>query len=142
MIPTLEQIVSRVDDPETPVVWMDPALPESIWSSLPAGLAARGYSVFHIDADGPAEDREALLARFEDFIGLPDIYTHDFESLKNCLLAKAAEPSLGWAVLFSNPDPLRQNDEAAFEELMEVLALVHESTYEIHMKSFKLVVRD
>ena len=142
MIPTLEQILGRVDDPETPVVWLDPAIPEDVWRSLPAGLTARGFHVFHIDEPGPVEDRESLLARFEDMMHLPERYMHDFDSLKDCLMGMAAEPSRGWAVLFSNPGPLRQADEAAFEELMEVLESVHESVFEIHMKSFKLVVRD
>ena len=142
MIPTLEQIMGRVDDPETPVVWLDPAIPDEIWMTLPPGLEQRGYAVFHIDANGLVEDRERLLERFDDVVGASDQYKRDFESLKRCLMGMAAEPERGWAMLFSNPDPLRQRDEAAFEELMEVLESVHESIYEIHMKSFKFVVRD
>ncbi len=142
MIPTLEQILGRVDDPETPVVWLDPAIPDEVWRSLPAGLRARGYQVFHIDEFGAVEDRESLLARFEALVNVPERYRHDFESLKDCLLGMASEPARGWALLFSNPGPLRQIDEAAFEELMEALEAVHESVFEIHMKSFKFVVRD
>ncbi len=142
MIPTLEQILGRVDDPETPVVWLDPSIPNDLWRSLPAGLRSRGYRVFHIDEFDAVEDREGLLARFEALVDVPERYTHDFESLKDCLMGMAAEPAHGWAVLFSNPGTLRQTDEAAFEELMEVLASVHESVFEIHMKSFKFVVRD
>ncbi len=142
MIPTLEQILGRIDDPETPVVWLDPAIPDDVWRSLPAGLRSRGHEVFHIDEFGTVGDRETLLARFEAMVHVPERYMHDFDSLKNCLMGMAAEPSRGWAVLFSNPGPLRQTDEAAFEELMEVLESVHESVFEIHMKSFKFVVRD
>jgi hypothetical protein len=142
MIPTLEQILGRVDDPETPVVWLDPAMPAEFWTALPEGLRSRGYRVFHIDQNGDIEDRQSLLARFDSLVHVQQPYTRDFESLKRCLLALAAECERGWTVLFSNPDPLRHADEEAFEELMEVLELVHESIYEIHRKSFKFVVRD
>ncbi|HNY42816.1 MAG TPA: barstar family protein [Bryobacteraceae bacterium] len=142
MIPTLEQIMGRVDDPETPVVWLDPVMPSEFWQALPDGLRSRGYRVFHIDQHGVVEDRKDLLARFDQLVHTQQPQGHDFESLKRCLLALAGDCERGWAVLFSNPDPLRQDDEEAFEELMEVLELVHESIYEIHMKSFKFVVRD
>ena len=48
----------------------------------------------------------------------------------------------GWVVMFHNPESLRQNDEATFEDFLEILELVHESQYEIHQRIFKLVVRD
>ena len=44
--------------------------------------------------------------------------------------------------MFHNPESLRQNDEATFEDFLEILELVHESQYEIHQRIFKLVVRD
>lgn len=142
MIPTLEQILGRVDDPETPVVWLDPTMPGEFWQALPDGLRARGYHVFHIDQHGAIENRQTLLATFSELINPSATGKEDFENLKRGLLSLKADSRRGWAVLFSNPDPLRQADEEAFEELMEVLELVHESVYEIQMKSFKLVVRD
>jgi hypothetical protein len=142
MIPTLDQIVSRVDDPETPVVWLDPAIPDGLWAALPGSLRAHGFEVFHIDSDNEVTDRDALMARFDELAPIPGQTIRDFESLRNCLLRMATGQPRGWAILFSNPDPLRQSDEAAFEELMEALEMVHESLFEIHAKSFKFVVRD
>ncbi|MBA3974121.1 MAG: hypothetical protein C0504_07895 [Candidatus Solibacter sp.] len=142
MIPTLEQIVSRVDDPETPVVWLDPAIPDELWAALPAALRAHGFEVFHIDALAEVPDRDSLMARFDQLAPIPGQATRDFESLRICLMRMATGQPRGWAVLFSNPGPLRHSDEAAFEELMEALEMVHESLYEIHAKSFKFVVRD
>jgi hypothetical protein len=142
MIPTLDQIVSRVEDPETPVVWLDPSIPDELWTALPPALRARGFEVFHIDASSEVADRRSLMARFDDLAPIPGQTAGDFESLRNCLLRMAAGQPRGWAILFSNPGPLRQSDEAAFEELMEALEMVHESLYEIHVKSFKFVVRD
>lgn len=142
MMPTLDQIVARVEDPETPVVWLDPAIPDELWAALPATLSAHGFEVFHIDANSDVADRDALMARFDALAPIPGQTTRDFESLRICLMRMATGQPRGWAVLFSNPDPLRQSDEAAFEELMEALEVVHESLYEIHAKSFKFVVRD
>lgn len=142
MIPTLEQILGRVDDPETPVVWIDPVMPPEFWRALPGGLRQRGYRVFHIDEIGQVESRQALLARFDELCNSNDSSSPDFESLKPGLLTLASEPGRGWAILFSDPDSLRQSDEEAFEELMEALEVVHETTFGLHSKSFKLVVRD
>lgn len=142
MIPTLDQIVARVEDPETPVVWLDPAIPGDLWAALPGALRCHGFEVFHIDSGSVIADREALMARFDELAPIPGQTTRDFESLRNCLMRMATGQPRGWAILFSNPDPLRQSDEAAFEELMEALEMVHESLYEIHAKSFKFVVRD
>jgi|GEM_PF-1619022 len=142
MIPTLDQILGRVDDPETPVVWIDPAMPDEFWRALPVGLRNRGYAVFHIDQHGAIEDRRALLASFGELVQTGQTPSKDFESLKKVLLSLRVDSQRGWAVLFNNPDPLRQSDEEAFEELMEVLELVHETWYETSLKSFKLVVRD
>jgi len=142
MIPTLEQIVSRVEDPETPVVWLDPAIPDDLWAALPEALRNHGFEVFHIDAAADVADRDSLMARFDEFAPIPGQTTRDFESLRNCLMRMATGQPRGWAILYRNPDPLRQSDEAAFEELMEALEMVHESLYEIHVKSFKFVVRD
>lgn len=142
MIPTLDQIVSRVEDPETPVVWLDPAIPDELWADLPSALRAHGFEVFQIDATSEVSDRHSLMVRFDELAPVPGHTTRDFESLRNCLLRMATGQPRGWAILFSNPGPLRQSDEAAFEELMEALEMVHESLYEIHVKSFKFVVRD
>lgn len=142
MIPSLDQIVSRVEDPETPVVWLDPAIPDELWAALPDTLRAHGFEVFYIDADAAVTDRDSLMARFDELAPIPGQLTRDFESLRSCLLRMATGQPRGWAILFRNPDPLRQSDEAAFEELMEALEMVHESLYEIHVKSFKFIVRD
>lgn len=142
MIPTLEQILGRVDDPETPVVWIDPVMPPDFWRALPGGLRRHGYHIFHIDEKGPVESRQALLERFDELCETNGSPIPDFDSLKSRLLALASAPGRGWAILFSDPDPLRQSDEEAFEELMETLEVVHETSFQIYSKLFTLIVRD
>jgi RNAse (barnase) inhibitor barstar len=139
---TLEQIVARIEDPETPLVWLDPSTPEEYWRALPETLKQAGFRVIRLDAEGDIVDHNALLDRFAALATLPEYFRHDLNSLKDCLLGLPDDCEKGWAVLFRNPEPLRQNDEATFEDLLEILNLVHESKFELHMKVFKLVVTD
>jgi hypothetical protein len=139
---TLEQILARLDDPETPVLWLDPSLPESIWDGLPPALHSRGYSVLQLDQDAPITDQDSLLERFSEIAPLPVQFRHSLPSLKDCLLRLPNAPGKGWVVIFRHPEALRQNDEAAFEDFLEILELVHESKYEIYHRVFKLVVLD
>lgn len=139
---TLEQILARLEDPETPVVWLDPSLPESIWDGLPAALEQRNYSVLQLDRDSPIVDQDSLLERFAQVAPLPVHFRHNLPALKDCLLRLPNAPGKGWVVIFRHPEALRQNDEAAFEDFLEILELVHESKYEIYHRVFKLVVLD
>jgi hypothetical protein len=139
---TLEQIVARLVDPETPVVWLDPTVPEEFWENLPAALAARGLALLNLDGGQPIVDHDSLLERFSEVAPLALDSLQSLSSLKDCLLKLPHLTSRGWVVMFRRPEALRQNDEAAFEDFLEILELVHESQYEIHRRVFKLVVRD
>ncbi|MBI5280918.1 MAG: barstar family protein [Candidatus Solibacter usitatus] len=139
---TLEQIVTRLEDPETPVVWLDPSAPPDIWLGLPGALRQRGYWVLDLDRDKPILDVEALLDRFAEVAPLPEYFRHNLSSLRDSLLGLPNDADKGWVVIFRHPEALRQNDEAAFEDFLEILEFIHESKYEIHRRVFKLVVRD
>ena len=139
---TLDQIVARLEDPETPVVWLDPATPEEFWNNLPGALVARGLAVLNLDGGLPIVDHDSLLERFSQVAPLAVDFLQTLTSLKDCLLKLPHQTSRGWVVMFRSPEALRQNDEATFEDFLEILELVHESQYEIHHRVFKLVVRD
>jgi len=139
---TLDQIVSRLDDPGTPVIWLDPSLPEDLWERLPAAVRGRGFRVFHVDEAEPVRDLHSLLEIFSKIAPVPEYFRHDLASLKDSLLRLPSDAERGWVVIFRHPEALRQNDEVAFEDFLEILELVHESRYEIHQQVFKLIVRD
>ncbi|WP_321473216.1 hypothetical protein [uncultured Paludibaculum sp.] len=139
---SLGQIVLRVGDPGTPVVWLDPSVPDSAWAGLPASLHRAGYSVIDLDGPTPVVDLNTLLERFAAGTPPTPFAAVDLASLRQNLLRLANDSPMGWVVLFRAPELLRQNDEATFEELLELLAFVHDSRYEIHQRVFKLIVRD
>lgn len=139
---TLDQIAARLEDPDVPVVWLDPITPEAIWNDLPDALAARGLAVLNLDGGEPIVDHDSLLRRFAEIAPLPGGFLQTLASLKDCLLQLPRLTARGWVVIFRNPESLRQNDEATFEDFLEVLELVHEAHHESHDGVFKLVVRD
>lgn len=136
---SLGQIVLRVGDPGTPVVWLDPSIPDQVWTDLPAALERAGYSVLNLDGPEPVADLESLLRRFGADSGFVCV---DLAALRQNLLRLPNDRPMGWAILFPNPGLLRQNDEATFEDLLEILEFVNDSRYEIHHRLFKLIVRD
>jgi len=58
------------------------------------------------------------------------------------LLALGKESPKGYLVLFPDPDALRQNDEAAFEELIEMFEFVDDIRQYRGLGGLKAVVRD
>lgn len=139
---TLAQIVARLEDPEVPVVWLDPITPEEIWSGLPDALAARGLAVLPLDGGQPVVDHDTLLARFSELLPAPADFLGSLALLKETLLKLPHQTSRGWVVMFHNPEALRQNDEETFEDFLEVVEMVHESEHVTGHRVFKLVVRD
>ncbi len=139
---SLGQILLRVEDPGTPVVWLDPSVPDSLWASLPAALHRAGYSVLNLDGTTPITDAASLLERFSSAAPAPALVSADLSALRQNLLRLPNDSHMGWVVLFRNPEQLRQNNEGIFEELLEILEFIHESRYEIHQRMFKLIVRD
>lgn len=139
---TLDQIVARLEDPEVPVVWLDPITPEELWIGLPAALAARGLAVLSLDGGQAIVDHDSLLAQFSAVLPEPRELPANLTQLKERLLQLPHLTSRGWVVMFHKPELLRQNDEATFEDFLEVLEAVHESEFAGHARIFKLVVRD
>jgi hypothetical protein len=139
---TLDQIVARLLDPETPVIWLDPSTPDGLWADLARSLPSRGLAVLNLDDGRPILDHDSLLERFAEVAPVPVAALPSLPSLRECLLRLPHVTSRGWVVMFHRPESLRQFDEATFEDFLEVLAAVHESQYEIHNRVFKLVVRD
>ncbi len=139
---SLEQVISRLEDPGTPVIWLDPSLPEDLWDHLPGAVRGQGYRVLHVDESEPVRDLPTLLESFGRIATLPEHYRRDLPSLKESLLRLPDDAGKGWVVIFRHPEALRQHDEVAFEDFLEILELVHESRYEVHEQVFKLIVRD
>ena len=138
----LGQIVARLEDPEVPVIWLDPITPEDIWSDLPAALSARGLAVLDLDGGQPVFYHNSLLARFSEVLPPAAGPLTTLSQLKERLLRLPHRTSRGWVVMFHKPEALRQNDEETFEDFLEVLTSVHESQNASQHRIFKLVVRD
>lgn len=139
---SLDQLLDRLDDPGTPVVWLDPALPGSLWQQLPEAARARGFLVLDLGRAGPIFDLSSLLAAFGRLLPRIIAYDHSLPSLREALLGLALDSPKGCLVLFSNPDALRQNDESAFEELIEVFENVDDLRRTRGQGGLKAVVRD
>lgn len=138
---SLEQIVGRLEDPETPIVWLDPSLPEDLWTGLPAAVEQRGFRVLMLDEGTPISDLASLLDALASAAAVPLPSDKTQAGLRECLL-QLPQYGKGWVIVFHCPEALRQNDERAFEDFLEILELVHETRYETHQQVFKLVVRD
>lgn len=138
---SLEHIVGRLEDPETPIVWLDPSLPEEIWTGLPEAVAARGYRVLKLGEGAPISDLPSLVEAVAQAAEAPAPADKSQTGLRDCLL-QLPRTGKGWVIVFHCPEALRQNDEVAFEDFLEILELVHETRYETHQQVFKLVVRD
>ena len=139
MSQTLEEIVARVEDPETPVVWLDPRTPEHFWVELPEALARKGFRVSELEG---VVDRESLMRGLAAAVSAPGIPGSDLAGMKDCLLGVTDEGAGGWALIFRNPGALRQNDESGFEDFLEVLEMVHEIRMERAGHPFKIVLQD
>ncbi len=142
MSPSLEQIVSRLGDPESPLLWLDPSLPERFWEQLPQAAAGSGFRVFCLDESTEVTDLNSLLAAFSPLLERGADPPVELAGLRQLLLALPDGASRGWAVLFRHPEPLRQNDEVAFEEFLEIIEAVHEARFAASGQCFNLVVRD
>lgn len=139
---SLEQILVRLEDPDTPIVWLDPSLPRTLWDGLPAYAASRGYQVLELGKTRPIFDLSSLLADFDDLIRASTVFDHSLPSLRESLLALEPRAPKGLLVLFPEPDALRQNDEAGFEEFIEVLENVDEIRRNEGRSGLKAIVKD
>jgi hypothetical protein len=139
---SLEQLLSRLEDPHTPVVWLDPTLPEQLWAELPRVATAKGFYVLDLGLCDPIFDLYSLLTAFGRLLP-PDIsYDHSLPSLRQALLSVAPASPAGCLVLFRHPDNLRQNDEPTFEELIELIENVDYLRRTEGRGGLKAVVRD
>lgn len=139
---SLEQILIRLDDPETPVIWLDPSLPEDLWRQLPPAARFRGFHILNLDEAEPVFDLSSLLAAFARLLPPNATFDHSFPSLRHCLLHLASPAPKGFLVLFPHPESLRQNDERAFEEFMELMESIHDVRHRAGRGYLKAVVRD
>lgn len=139
---SLSQVLDRLEDPATPVVWLDPVLPETLWEQLPEEAAKRGYHVLDLGRAGPVFDLDSLLSAFGRLLPASTAYDHSLPSLRSALLEVAADSLKGCLILFPNPDSLRQNEESTFEDLIEVLESVDDLRRQRGTAGLKAVVRD
>lgn len=139
---SLQQLLLRLEDPATPVIWLDPALPEQLWTELPTAAAACGYHVLDLGAAGPIFDLCSLLAAFGRVLPDSTCFDHSLPSLREALIGLAPHSPMGCLVLFHEPDALRQNDEATFEELIELIENVDDIRRAGGLAGLKAIVRD
>lgn len=139
---TLDQLLARLEDPGTPVVWLDPALPEWLWEQLPAAATRQGYHVLHLGQAGPVFDLDSLLSAFGRLLPASTAYDHSLPSLRAALQEVAADSPKGCLILFPNPDALRQAEESTFEDLIEVFEGVDDLRRQRGRAGLKAVVRD
>ncbi|MCL4793784.1 MAG: hypothetical protein KJZ84_04445 [Bryobacteraceae bacterium] len=129
----IDQIVARVEDPANPVVWLDPSTSAELWAALPAALKARAFEVVVLagvwDAVSLREKTLAVLAAGG--------------TVREALTAlPLRDQQQGWAIIFQQPEQLREYDEAAFEELLDTVSQVHELHWNSRRSHLKLIVRD
>lgn len=136
----LKELLAAVVEPHMPVVWVDDQLPDEIWSRLADGLRERGYRILDLGGAGRIGSYGQLMEAFGHAAGWPVETCPNMNALKDSLLALDDPASGGWVVLFRDAGRLRQADEAAYEELLEVLETVHEIKLEKKHLVFKLVV--
>jgi hypothetical protein len=117
----IDQLVARVEDPANPVVWLDPSLGAGLWAALPEALTARAFLV-------------RVLEQVESVAALPG--RAELEALP------VQEGGQGWAILFPEPELLREADEAGFEDWLEMASQVHEMHWAGRRTHLKVVVRD
>lgn len=139
---TVAAIVERIEDPGTPVIWVDPSIPGNIWEGLPEALEGHGYRVLDLDAEESLFDRPAVMARLAMESGLTGPVSHTISTLRQHLLGIPSGEENGWVILYRDPGPLRRSDEGGFEEIIDLLQSVHERRWSQHHKAFKLIVTD
>lgn len=139
---SLEQLLQRLEDPATPVVWLDPALPAQLWEELPAAAAARGFHVLNLGEAGPVFDLCSLLTAFGRLLPDSTCYDYSLPSLREALLRLQPQGKTGCLVLFPEPDSLRQQDESTFEDFIELIENVDDLRRAQGRAGLKAVVRD
>ena len=136
---TLAEIIERIEDPATPVLWLDPICPEAIWQALPAALAAKGYQVFDLDPGAPFDSLAELFGRLAQLLKSAPL--SGLAELRQAFERKRGGGP-GCVVLYRQPEALRQAAEGSFEELLDTLAAIDESWHQTDGGALKLVVRD
>ncbi|MBI4891371.1 MAG: hypothetical protein HY821_12160 [Acidobacteria bacterium] len=141
MGPTLEQLAARLDDPETPIIWLDPSLPEEIWSHLPGAISGRGFTPLPLEPVAHISDMASLVTALAATACSPLDPPPDQSALRSLLLHLPLSGH-GWVILFRNPESLRQNDEIAFEDFVEAVSQANEQRISAGRQPLKLIVRD
>jgi hypothetical protein len=104
-----------------------------LWAALPGAWKARALSVVVLDG---VADAASLRVELLGVLGAEGPIREALAGLP------VAEREQGWVFLFQAPDSLRESDEAAFEELLETVAQIHEIHWAQRRTHLKLVVRD
>lgn len=130
----IDQLVARVEDPANPVVWLDPSTSAELWAALPDALKQRSFAVVVLDG---VTDRASLRDELLGVLGAAG-------AIRDALAALPVNgaTSQGWVILFQDPEKLRETDEAAFEDLLETAAQIHEMHWAQRRTHLKLVVKD
>lgn len=136
---TLAELLGIVADRETPVVWMDPGTREELWAALPEALESKGFRVYMLEG---VADHASLMGALRASLGLGTDFRGEMNALKDALLGLDDGGELGWTLVFRRPDTLRQNDEEAFEDFLEVVETAHEILMARQGRRFKLVLTD
>lgn len=122
----LAETVGRVLDPETPVVWLDPTLPEALWEALPEALQRAGFRVGALEAAGAILTADGFLHRLGKFRGEETEAVYSPEAVRAALNRLREREGRGWVLLWRNPEPVRQDNESRFEEIVDLLESLHE----------------
>lgn len=135
---SVSSIVERVKDPSSPVVWVDPSMPESLWRQLSGALETEGYQVLVLDEEGPLANLADLSARLARAHG----QAISLDRLRDHLSAVQASGPGDWVLVWRNPDILRRESESSFEEFVDLVELMHEEGAAPRAEAPKLIVGD
>jgi hypothetical protein len=142
MGPSLQEIVGRVKDPETPVIWLDPTTPADIWDRLPESLASAGHAIVHLDRPEPVGSAHDLMQRLSGAAGFEQTLPANSDAIRGCLEAIQRESRGICVVLWRFPEVLRQGDEAFFEDFVDLLEDLDQPAPDDSGACLKLIVRD
>lgn len=126
---SLEMTVARVQDPSTPVVWLDPTLPRELWDELPAALESAGYRVTPLDPDRPLFSTRDLTDRLAELAGAGTSHAESPELFQTLLQGLSSPNPPGLVLVWRQPQFYRNENEGGFEEFVDVVEALHESPH-------------
>jgi RNAse (barnase) inhibitor barstar len=89
-------------------------------ASLSAIASSKGYGVYRLVLADIA-DKAALMKRFQDALGFPDWFGHNWDALEDSLTDMSWHDVVGYVLLIDGGADLRRSAKPLFDTLVDVL---------------------